>query len=127
MFTKGDILLPSIRVAKKDWLNGLYHPAVVWDVQYDGNTDFRGIMITHAGPSKSFTNVLMDASHFETGHEVKFSNSHFVNQIFMKFQNWGPFELVGRLTPVGIKFIENKLTVNVSMMEFTTYRASIFK
>jgi hypothetical protein len=125
MFKKGDILLPSERIAKEDWLNGLFHPAIVWDEIYDGTNDFSGIMITHSQPTKNFNNILMAANHFETGYEVTFSNSHFVNQVFIKFQNWGPFELVGKLTTGGIHFIEKNLSENSGRIEFVNYRASI--
>src|SRR5688572_14037542 len=97
-FTKGDILLPSNRVARKNWLNGLFHPAVVWDDAYDGNTDFSGIMLTHSPPLGGFNNILMTKNHFEVGYSIIFSNTYFVSQIFTKFQQWGPFELAGKLT-----------------------------
>jgi hypothetical protein len=121
-FTKGDILLPSNKVAKKDWLNGLFHPAVVWDDNYDGNTDFRGIMLTHSPPNGNFVNILMANYHFEPGHTVTFSKTHFVNQVFMKFYAWGPFEIVGKLTPDGIAFIEGSLEKNSPPIEFLVYR-----
>jgi hypothetical protein len=122
MFSKGDILLPSNRVARIAWLNGLYHPAVVWDDFYDGNRDFHGIMLTHREPNGQFNNILMATNHFENGHEVVFSNTHFVNQLFIKFQGWGAFGLVGRLTEEGIEFIENHLNKNSSPIEFIQYR-----
>lgn len=122
MFSKGDILLPSSRVAKRDRLNGLFHPAVVWDDFYDGNSDFHGIMLTHSGPNGRFDNVLMAANHFESGHEVVFSDTHFVNQLFVKFQEWGTFELVGKLTAEGIEFIEAHLNTNSHPMQFIHYR-----
>ncbi len=125
MFIKGDILLPFNRVAKKDWLNGLYHPAIVWDDNYDGNSDFNGIMITHSEPNNYFKNILMAVYHFEVGYEVKFSNSHFVDKVFVKFQNWGPFELVGKLTSDGISFIENNLSESSSRVDFVNYRKSV--
>ena len=122
MFGKGDILLHLSRVAKRDWLNGLFHPAVVWDDFYDGNSDFHGIMLTHTEPNRQFNNVPMAANHFENGHEVVFSNTHFVNQLFVKFQGWGAFELVGRLTAEGIEFIETHLNTNSNPIEFIQYR-----
>lgn len=112
MFNKGDILLPSNRVARRDWLKGLFHPAVVWNDFYDGNSDFLGIMLTHTARNGQFDNILMAANHFEYGYEVVFSNTHFVNQLFIKFQGWGRFELVGKLTAEGIEFIENHLNTN---------------
>lgn len=122
MFTKGEILLPLNRVPRRDLLNGLFHPAVVWDNFYDGNNDFRGIMLTHTGANGQFDNIPMAANHFEDGHEVVFSNTHFVNQVFVKFQKWGTFESVGRLTAEGIEFIENNLKRNSFPIEFTQYR-----
>lgn len=122
MFYKGDILLPLRRVARNDWLNGLYHPAVVWDDMYDGNSDYQGIMLTHTVPNGKFENILMASNHFKDGHEVVFSNTHFVNQIFVKFQGWSPFDLVGRLTTQGIEFIEINLNMNSFPIEFLQYR-----
>ncbi len=109
MFRKGDILLPESRVAKENWLNGLFHPAIVWDEEYDGSSDFHGIMLTHSPPNDRFENILMSANHFAPRHEVVFSNTYFVNQVFIKFQTWGDYELVGRLTTEGIEFIEDRL------------------
>jgi len=127
MFSKGDILLPTNRVSRRDWLNGLFHPAVVWNDFYDGQGDFQGIMLTHRAPNGQFDNILMSASHFENGHEVVFSNTHFVNQLFKKFQGWGDFELVGRLTVEGIEFIVNQLNMNSQPMEFFQYRQLVIR
>ncbi|MBL7847283.1 MAG: hypothetical protein JNL40_07435 [Cyclobacteriaceae bacterium] len=124
-FVKGDILLPSTLVAKKDWLKGLHHPAVVWDEIFDGSTDFTGIMLTHTPPTKRFTNVLMAANHFQNGYKVVFSKTHFVNQRFIKFYDWGPFELVGKLTIEGIAFIDAHLSQNSPSIEFLEYRNSM--
>lgn len=122
MFRKGDILLPSNRVTRRDWLNGLFHPAVVWDDFYNGTSDFHGIILTHTAPNGQFDNILMAENHFENGNEVVFSNTHFVNQLFIKFQRWGSFELVGSLTEEGIEFIENHLNMNSHPIEFIQYR-----
>ena len=125
MFKKGDIVLPERRIAKRDWLNGLFHPAVVWDEKFDGYTDFCGIMLTHSQPNSYFENILMASKHFETGYEIGFSNTYFVNQVFVKFHGWGPFELVGKLTVDGIQFIEVQLNANSSPIEFIEYRQLI--
>ncbi len=122
MFSKGDIILPSNRISRIDWLNGLFHPAAVWDEFYDGNSDFHGIILAHTGPNGQFDNILMAANHFEAGHEVVFSNTYFVNQVFVKFQGWGSFELVGRLTTEGIEFIYNHLNTNSFPIEFIQYK-----
>jgi len=127
MFRRGDILLPSNRVNRRNWLNGLFHPAVVWNDFYDGKSDFQGIMLTHTAPNGHFDNILMATNHFENGNEVVFSNTHFVNQLFIKFQGWGAFELVGRLTADGIEFIENNLNTNSHPMEFTQYRQLVIR
>lgn len=120
-FVKGDILLPSAVVAKKDWLNGLYHPAVVWDEIFDGKNDFTGIMLTHTPATKRFMNVPMAANHFQNGYRVVFSKTHFVDQRFIKFYDWGPFELVGKLTTEGVSFIESHLQSNPSPIQFIEY------
>ncbi|MBL7820579.1 MAG: hypothetical protein JNL65_08175 [Saprospiraceae bacterium] len=125
MFNKGDILLPSNNLKKNDWLNGLFHPAVVWDQNYNGKSDFRGIMITHTSHSANADNILMAANHFENGYPVRFTNSHFVNKIFIKFHFWGPFELVGRLTAEGMNFIERNLDTSIDPIQFTIYRDSL--
>lgn len=117
--------MPSNAVTRADWLGGLFHPAVVWDETYDGQSDFCGIMLTHTPPSGRFNNILMSESHFEAGHQVVFSNTHFVNQAFIKLSDWGPFECVGRLTSDGIAFIENHLNQNSHPLEFTHYLAAL--
>lgn len=126
MFKKGDILLPVGRIKRKNWLNGLYHPAVIWQDTYDGNGDFSGIMLTSRKPNEIFDNILMAENHFESGHEIVFSNSHFVNHVFIKFEEWGPFDLVGRLRSEGIAFIENHLKLN-SIGAFAEYRNAVIK
>jgi hypothetical protein len=88
----------------------LRHPAIVWDDYNDGSTDFSGIMLTHSQPNEQFDNILMSINHFEEGHEVSFNGTHFVNQLFIKFQGWGPFHKAGALTPEGIEFIESNLS-----------------
>ncbi len=121
MYYKGDILLPLAKVRRKNWLNGLYHSAVVWDDYNDGSSDFNGIMLTHSPPNIFFHNIIMAPNHFESGHQIIFDNTHFVNQIFIKFMNWGPFDIVGRLTSDGITFIETNLTHHLNPIEFATY------
>lgn len=84
-------------------------------------------MITHTEPNNMFKNVLMNEHHFENGNEVKFSNSHFVNQIFMKFKVWGEFELVGKLTSEGVYFIEKHLDTSSTEIKFVNYKKSLTK
>lgn len=116
VFEKGDIIWVDLENRHPSRLK---HPAVVWE-DTDDEFDFYGIMLTHAIPSKRFDNILMDETHFETEYEITFSNTHFVNQLFIKFQEWGPFYKGGRLTQRGIKFIENELT-HTEPMSFDKY------
>lgn len=121
VLNKGDLVLPVLRVEKEDWLNGLYHPAVIWEDEVYEDSDFLGIMITHTRPSKHFDNILMKKDHFKSGFEVEFSNSHFVNQLFIKFQRWGSIEKVGELSDEGIDFINANLT-NTTPTTFEKYK-----
>ena len=43
-FKKGDIILPKTKASRKDWLNALFHAAVVWQEEFNGRDDFRGII-----------------------------------------------------------------------------------
>lgn len=123
MFSKGDLLLPTDIIQKKNWLAGLFHPAVVWQDSYDGFSDFYGIMLTKS--KKYPNNVPMLNEHFEKRQEGQkkyrgYNKSRFVNQIFLKFGRWGTFEKVGSLTNAGIEFIEQKLVKN-EPLQFTEY------
>jgi hypothetical protein len=102
---KGDIVWVSVENRDKTKLK---HPAVVWEYTND-DSNFVGIMLTHTGPNERFNNILMNEEHFIGEHEVKFSNTHFVNQLFNKFQSWGPFHKAGRLSGEGITFIHEQL------------------
>lgn len=101
-YERGDILEASDRRSSAG-----EHYIVFYD-QYDGN-DFIGAMITHS----AFTdkNVQMNASHFESAssYTVIYDDSWLVIAKLRKFQNWGPFTRVGKLTNSGIKFIENTI------------------
>lgn len=115
-FEKGDIIWVDLVNRNPSRLK---HPAVVWE-DTDDESDFYGIMLTRAIPSKRFDNIPMNETHFETEYEITFSNTHFVNQLFIKFQEWGPFYKRGKLTEQGIKFIENELT-HTEPMSFDEY------
>ena len=117
-YRKGDILWVEIENRNAEMLK---HPAVLWEQSYNGDGDFLGIMITHTPPSQRFENILMKENHFESGQEIDFNNSHFVNQLFIKFEKWNPFHFAGRLTNEGIQFIEDNLTNN-QITDFETYR-----
>lgn len=118
-FEKGDIVWVSVARRHPDKLR---HPAVVWDEYVDVDADFHGIMLTHSEPNGRFDNILMSTDHFKAGHEASFNQTHFVNQLFIKFLDWGPFHKAGALTPEGIEFIESHLNTNSHPMEFIQYR-----
>lgn len=116
-YVKGDIVwVESVNRDRRQ----LRHPAIVWQDEFDGHSDFYGIMITHTEPRPGFDNIPMSANHFEVGFEVGYDNSHFVNQLFQKFERWGPFHQAGRLTNEGVDYIENNLT-NLTITEFEIY------
>jgi hypothetical protein len=116
-YVKGDIIW--VEADNRD-RKRLKHPAVVWQDEFDGNSDFIGLMITHTELKPGFNNILMDENHFEKGFEVGFDNSHFVNQLFQKFEGWGSFHKAGSLTNEGIQFMEDNLT-NTEISEFEIY------
>lgn len=118
MFTKGDIILPVKKVGRSGLNSGLFHPAIVWEDFQEG--DFLGIMLTHSSPNSRYQNILMEPCHFEEGFEFSFSNTHFVNQLFVKFYDWGPFVVRGRISKEGIFFLEKNLT-NRDAIDFVTY------
>jgi hypothetical protein len=122
MFKKGDIIKPVTRVEKVDWLSGLYHAAVVWDDEYSGIGDFHGIILTHSGPTKRFHNILMLPDHFIVDLPYAWDNTHFVNQIFIKMAEWGPFEKVGQLSDLGKSFILQNIAQGRPIMFEQYYR-----
>lgn len=83
------------------------HYIIFYD-DYNGN-DFVGAMITHSAfPDK---NVQMEPSHFETAdsYKITYGDSWLVIAKLRKFQSWGPFTKVGKLTDSGIKFVESNI------------------
>ena len=116
-FRIGDIIWVDL---EKRHPSQLKHPAVIWQDAVDDESDFYGVMLTSTKPNGRYDNILMDKEHFEAGNEVVFSNTHFVNQLFIKFQNWRPFNKSGRLTESGIDFIKNNLT-NTEPTSFDEY------
>jgi hypothetical protein len=117
-FKKGDIIWVDLENRHPSKLK---HPAVIWDNEVDEESDFYGVMLTHSIPSELFDNIQMEEEHFEKGHDIIYSNTHFVNQLFIKFQEWGPFYKSGILTKSGVEFIEKKLT-NTKPLRFEEYK-----
>ncbi len=115
-YERGDIIW--VDVQERD-PNKIRHPAIIWDY-YKGYDEFTGIMLTHSPPSDKFNNILMREEHFVKGRQVVFNNTHFVNQLFTKFNSWGPFYIAGKLTSVGVQFIADNMTNN-GAIEFMEY------
>ncbi|MEO9868828.1 hypothetical protein [Ekhidna sp.] len=102
MFKKGDIL----EADKRKFHQGR-HMILIWG-EYRNEYDFEGLMLTHS--DRYPDNVLLDKTHVSNDHEFRWENTHFVNQLFIKLSDWGPFEKVGEITESGMSFIEEKLT-----------------
>jgi len=118
LFKKGDIILPVSPAKRCERLSDLFHPAVVWDNRYDGESDFKGIILTSS--NKFENNIALQEQHFHSGYEIGYNNSHFINQVYYKFGKWGPFEKVGQLTKEGVCFIEENLICD-SAIPFVEY------
>lgn len=99
----GDIL----RATNRDSLTGL-HPIIFYKDNSD--LDFIGAMLTHYKTNK---NIEMIESHFERYNEngdsyiFQFDNTKLVIAKLIKFNIWGPFTIIGRLTNSGIDFVSN--------------------
>ena len=63
-------------------------------------------MLTSSTPQSGYDNIPMQSNHFKLGMKISYKRSHFVNQVFIKFVSWGPFEKVGELTDEGKQYIE---------------------
>lgn len=108
-FSKGDIIYGR---RKSDAI----HPII-----YLADKDsffFYGAMITHSSQNE---NILMKPEHFfeyNENHkkfEVQFHNSSIVNCTLLKKNEWFPFRLVGRLTDLGIEFVEFHLKLETAI------------
>ena len=102
MFNKGDII-----EATKRGPNEGRHYILVWGDYHEG-LDFEGIMLTHS--SKFADNILLEKAHILERQDFVWDNTHFVNRVFIKLNDWGPFSKVGELTKEGLEFITQTLT-----------------
>jgi hypothetical protein len=83
-------------------------------VYYSGNNDndFIGGMITHKLSEK---NKLMEETHFgildKKGikNKVIYDNTSLVIAKLVKFESWGPFTKVGKLSKEGVKFVVDNI------------------
>jgi len=104
-FKKGDLLTARYRA-----LNKGYH-FIIYLGKYHGD-DFEGAMITH---KPVYDNVLMNKAHFQekdkagNDYRIQYDKSHLVRYRFVKPNEWGPYKIEGRLTPEGMKFVDDNL------------------
>lgn len=74
---------------------------------------FLGGMLTTSAEYEE--NIPMNKNHFEKkdldqhNYKIQHNNSHLVPAKLMKLESWGPFEIVGKLTPDGVEFVENHI------------------
>lgn len=112
-FSKGDILEATHRQLTKG-----YHYIVFFEGY--SKSDFCGCMITHSNINE---NIPMEFSHFEEVnskgelYKVKYDNTFLVKGKFLKSEEWGPFEKVGKLTTEGINLLDKE----ISDLEYETF------
>lgn len=121
-FKKGEILFASNRSKKAGM-----HPIVYW-----GDTQgplFYGLMLTH---STIYDNIQLQKEHVQVSTDsgedyiFQYDESWIVNQVFYKFDEWGPYSKVGALTPDGIHYLEENVSYKESMA-FSEYYANLIK
>jgi len=116
IFKKGDILEATHRELTKGYHNIIY---------FEGHSDidFCGCMITHADLE---INIAMSPTHFETNDKngvkfkVGYDKTYLVKGIFLKSEEWGPFQKVGELSKDGVAFL-NKIVSGISPETFREY------
>jgi len=99
-FNIGDILQ-----GEKNLRNEAYHP-IIYLGETDKNDFFLGGMITHSSTSN---NVRLEDVHFERKIDKDSRPSYFVNNFLFKKQEWGPFNVIGKLSNDGISFVKDNL------------------
>lgn len=113
-YQKGDI----IKSEKKHELWELYHPAIIWENTDDNQDTFTGIMLTTEPDWKGHKNIELSIETHITFSQNKYRDiwlkgkSYFVTEKLIKKHDWGPFEVIGRLTEDGINYIDGHLSQN---------------
>ena len=112
-FKKGDLISGSERGRDK-----AFHCIVFLDgIDVDS---FVGAVLTHSSRYKN--NILMEDGHFEKvtpenkEYKFKFDDTYLVEGRFIKLQNWGPFEKIGKLTSIGLEFLDSKISLKEIML-----------
>jgi len=114
MYTKGDIVVASKRGRDKG-----KHYIIVW-TEFEEGKDFIGIMLTTATGEEYSDNIALDKTHINEEMEFVWKNSHFVNRLFIKFADWGPFRKIGELSSSGVQYVQNSLQ-DLSPVSFEEY------
>ncbi len=102
-FKKGDILRGK----------NTNHPIVF--LRKKDDDFFFGCIITHSSSQSYQNNFALEAEHFETNdikgekYDIQFDKSHVVKLELIKKQEWGPYTAKGKLTDIGVSFIEKLL------------------
>ena len=66
-------------------------------------------MLTTATSEKYADNIALDKTHITEGLEFTWKKSHFVNRLFKKLADWGPFRKVGELSIIGLQYVQDNL------------------
>lgn len=109
-FEKGDILKGSLGNYNRD---KAFHPIIYLgeidenQISLSKNDFFMGGMITHNSENE---NVLLEDIHFEQKIDRDPRPSYFVNNFLIKRKEWKPFVKVGKLSDIGISFVESKIS-----------------
>lgn len=81
-----------------------------------------GAVFTHSGNDKYRCNKLMQPEHFEESEKWfnKKRKSYLIAHKFQKLELWGPYCKVGKLTDVGLQFVEG-LVVSLASEAYSEY------
>jgi len=119
-WNKGDIL--------KSKHEDAVHPIIFLE-GYD-DSYFIGAMISTKGPERHLDSIPMEKEHFEEidengeVYEIYFGPSFLVDALLLKEHRWKPFDKTGRLTPVGVEFVQDRIMGKYPMLwkEYKRYR-----
>jgi len=116
---KGDILQAS-KTSRKEG----FHKILYWSNESKSEADFVGLMLTHSTSQQFPNNVLLEKD-FIIEDEFKWEITHFVNRMFYKLQDWGPFKVIGKINDDGINFIIKYIDYSKPIMPYDEYEKEI--
>jgi hypothetical protein len=103
---RGDILLGEKTI----------HPIIF--LRLESSDQLIGCIITHSNSRRYGDNIKMSDNHFEDRDEqgktysIKNESSYFVAIELIKENDYGPFVKAGKLSPIGIQYVESHLKSN---------------